>query len=356
MIVIGVVAAAVGILITVGFFMPTTFFVKNADLENQNQEFLKTSLGIKAYGRLEIFEFLDKALPSMATVYKKKNTSGADKFYIARDRLGFASVITSDGWLVTSKSVLSGWDVKNTVIAVRGAVYGAPKIVVADAWTDVVFIKIEANGLPVMSLGDSGAVGLGDIAFIGKDKNNFWFSYVDALNYYAAAEEKNSLVVSSEEYGKSVKLQNDVPADFNGAMLIDRFGEAIGLVTIKNQRTHILPINYFKSAISEVLKNKKITHAYFGANYIDLSYVVSDGFQNKKGAYLFGGAVRAIAPGSPAAKAGLLQGDIVLKVEGDEVNEQNNLTELLSQYAPGEKINLRILRAGKEMDAVATLE
>jgi S1-C subfamily serine protease len=352
----GLVAAAIGVLVVLGFFMPAGFFVKNVDVENQNQEFLKTSLGIKAYGKLEIFEFLDKSLPSVAAVYKKKAAGGIEKFYLERDRLGFGFVLTSDGWIVTNKFVIGGLDPSGIAMSVKGKIYGPAKKVVLDGATDVAFIKFEASDLPVASIGNSDALNLGDIVFAGRNKNNFWFSYVDALNYYPDAISKNDILVSSEKFGKSLKLQSVLPEDLNGSMVANRYGEVVGIVVAKAKENYILPARQFKDTISDVLKNQKITRPYFGVNYIDLSYAVAEQPPSAKGAYIFGSASeRPVISGSPAAKAGILTGDVILRVDDDELSGQDNLSEILSEYKPGDKINLKVLRAGKEMDVPVIL-
>lgn len=353
----GFVAAIIGLLVIFGFLVPADFFIKNIDVENQNQEFLKTSLGIKAYGKLEIFEFLDKALPSVAVIYKKKATmSGLDRFYTERERLGLGFVLTSDGWIVTNKSVIGGWDAKNIVVAVKGKIYSASAPAVYDSRTDVAFFKVSASDLPVVFLGNSDTLSLGDIVFAGRDKNNFWFSYVDAVGFYSPASLKTDLLLSSEGFEKNPRLRDSVPEELNGAMAANRNGEVVGLVVAKGKENYILPVDYFKSVISDVLKNGKIVRPYFGVNYIDLNYALADELPGQKGAYVFGsGAIRAVLPGSPAAKAGIVTGDIILKIDSADVGPQKNLGEIISEYKAGDKVLVKILRGGKELDLEVVL-
>lgn len=343
----GIVAAALGALIVLGFFMPSGFFDGGGAID-QNQDFLKTSLGIKAYGKLEVFEFFDKALPSAAGIYKRK-TSLSDKFYFEKDRLGSGFVLTADGWIVTNKNVVAGALRQNIAVSVKGKIYAGAESVILDPWTEAAFIKIKADNLPVASLGASDSLALGDTVFSGLSRNNFWSAQINSIGEYPPRTSQADAILSSEEFGKVIKLSGVVPAPLNGAMLVNRFGEVVGIAVKKGE--YVLPANYFKKVISGLLRGQGAARPYFGVNYLDLSFVLSENSPADRGAYVFGGGiVPSVVPGSPAAKAGIATGDIIVRVENDELNNKNNLAELLSDYAPEEKINIKILREGKEID------
>lgn len=357
-VIFGLSSALVGTIMMISFFMPGSIFLKNFGTEEQTQEFLKTSLGIKAYGRLEVFKFIDESLPSVASIYKTKSSAGkslVDSLYIEKERLGQGFILTSDGWIVTDQNVISGLAAQNISIAIKNKVYQA-KTIVNDSWTDAAFVKIEASELPVVTLGDSSSLALGDIVFTGTNKNNFWFSYVTGANYYPPRSSKNDLILSSEEYGKIIKLQDAVPSELAGGMISDRDGGIVGMVISGGGGNYVLPSNYFKGLVSEVLKNKKITRPYLGVNYIDLGYAVGANLPNEKGAYIYGGGLlKSVETGSPAAGAGLKTGDIILSVEEDEAGADKNLAELITDYKSGDQIILNVLRDSKEQEIKAKL-
>ncbi|MBU4421595.1 S1C family serine protease [Candidatus Parcubacteria bacterium] len=352
----GLLAAMVGTFAIISFYMPGGIFEKNIDTENQTQELLKTSLGIKAYGRLEVFEFLDKALPSVAGIYKKKTaTTLIDSLYLEKDRLGFGFVLTSDGWIVTDASAIDGWSVKALTVSIGNVLYNVEDKV-NDAWTDVVFLKLDAKKLPVISLGDSEAVQLGDVVFSGSGKNNFWFNYVNAINFYPNKTSKGELLLSSEEFGKVIKLQGDIPIELDGGMMANRFGEVIGIAVAGKNQNYIIPINYFKGVVNSVLKDRRVERPYLGVNYIDLSFALGSDLPNESGAYVYGGGLlRSVEAGSPAAQAGLSTGDTILAVENTNINEYKNLSEIIYEYKPGDEITLKILREGEEREIKAKL-
>lgn len=354
---LGLLAALIGSFAVISFVMPAEYWGGSSSVASQNKEFLKTSLGIKAYGHLEVFEFLDKALPSVAAVYRRKPASvqTIDNLYLAKDRLGYGFVLTSDGWIVTGKTVVDGIFAKGLSVAVKGKIYDV-KSLVFDAWTEAVFLKVDAGDLAVISLGDSGAVSLGDIVFSGKDKNNFWFSYATAVNLYPDKFNKSDAVISSEKFGKIIKLQDGPPVDLNGGMAVNRNGEVIGLIVANSAGNYILPSNYFKNIVSDVLKNKKVARPYLGVNYIDLNNAMGVNLPERQGAYLYGSVLaRAVLADSPAHKAGLGAGDIILSVNGEAISEYKNLTEIISDYKGGEEIVIKFLRGGKEQEAKIVL-
>lgn len=367
---LGLLAALIGSFAVVSFVMPAEYWGGN--LAVRDNELLKTSLGVKAYGKLEVFEFLDKALPSATAVYRKKPASSQaiDNLYLAKDRLGYGFILTSDGWIISNKSVVDGNSAKGLAVGLKGKIYEA-EFLVFDTWTDAIFIKIDAADLPVAPLGDSGALKLGDIIFSGKNKNNFLFSYIASANLYPDKFSKSDLVISSEKFGKVIKLQDGFPAELNGGLAANGNGEIVGLIVSNQKDSYILPANYFKNIVSGVLRNKKAARPYLGVNYIDLSGVsaanagqaaanagpaAGGGFPREQGAYLYGGGfAQAVEVGSPAYKAGLKAGDIILAIDGENINDSNNMAEKLSDYRGGEEITIKFLRGGKEQEAKAAL-
>lgn len=349
---LGLLAAVIGSFAVISFVMPAEYWGGGTSIASQNKEFLKTSLGIKAYGRLEVFQFLDKALPSVAAIYRKKPSSPqfADNLYLTKDRMGYGFILTSDGWIVSGKSVVGAIGAKGLSIAIKEKIYQAESVIFDD-WTDTAFIKINAKDLAVTPLGDSAALGLGDIVFSGKDKHNFWFSYVAAINFYPDQFSKSDLILSSEEFGKIIKLQDSVPLELNGGMAANKNGEVVGVIVASPPGGYIVPVNYFKDIVSGVLRNRAVLRPYLGVNYIDLSNAAARELPRKEGAYLYGGSIsRAVAINSPAYKAGLKAGDIILGIDGENVNEFKNLAEMIADYKAGENITIKILRDGKELN------
>jgi serine protease Do len=120
-----------------------------------------------------------------------------------------------------------------------------------------------------------------------------------------------------------------------------------------------IPIDEIKAAISSVMKQGKIERPYLGVRYIVISpaFAKANNISVDKGAYIVGdGTNLAVVPNSPAAKAGIKEGDIVTKIGGQEIDQDHTLTSLLSKKKVGEKVTLTLLRDGKSQSIDVTLE
>ncbi|MFA5133882.1 MAG: PDZ domain-containing protein [Patescibacteria group bacterium] len=347
-VIFGLLSSLVGSFTILSFVLPADYWLGSNNISSQNEELLKASLGVKAYGGLEVFKFLDSTLPTVAGIYKKKASAGAnlaDSLYSEKERLGSGFALTTDGWIISNKAVLDSLNVKGSkqllAVYIKNKMYNVDTVIY-DTWTDVVFLKINAENLSVAALGDSDLVKLGDLVFGGVDKNNFWFSYISGVDFYP----EGGKVLYSEEFGKRIKLQDKAASAANGGLVANRSGEIIGIMVSEAKGNFVLPINYFKDLVSGVLKNKKVLRPYLGITYIDLNAAVAGDLPNSGN----GAFVRSVSADSPAGKAGIKAGDIVIGVDDEGFNESKNLSEIISEFEPGDGVNLKVLRNGKEMN------
>jgi serine protease Do len=139
-------------------------------------------------------------------------------------------------------------------------------------------------------------------------------------------------------------------SDFYGSPLLNSSGEMIGILEFdhKSSREMVVPINYFKRVIGSLLRENKIKRPALGLYYMDLSknYGLSEEVASNinKGALVWNSSGSAFKLKSPAKLAGLTDQDIILKIEGEEINGTKDLTSLIQDYAPNDRIKLNILR------------
>jgi S1-C subfamily serine protease len=150
----------------------------------------------------------------------------------------------------------------------------------------------------------------------------------------------------------------------SGGPLLNLKGEVIGINTAMVQDAQSIafsiPINKAKRDIEQIREAGKISYAYLGVRYIlitekvkaDNSLTVDYGALILRG----GDGEAAVLPGSAAEKAGLKEGDVILEFNGEKVTSENNLTKLIQEYDPLEKVSLKILRAGEEKIIQVTLD
>jgi serine protease Do len=178
---------------------------------------------------------------------------------------------------------------------------------------------------------------------------------------------KNRPLVAGDA-GESEKLQNLIQTDAainqgnSGGPLVNMNGEVVGMNTAKADAQSIgfsIPINDIKPGLQTVLGSGKLSRPYLGIRYISLSASVAKelGIDETEGAYVNGTANEpAIIPDGPADKAGVKEGDIIIKLDGTDVNEKNQLTKLLANKKVGDTVKLTIKRDGKEQQINVKLE
>ena len=292
---------------------------------------------------------------------------------------GTGIIISSSGLIITNRHVVpvgtsnvsvtlsNGVQLKNVSIIGRSP---NPSL-------DIAFLKInnaEGQKLTPAVLGDSSQMQVGDsVVAIGNALGQFQNTvtsgiisgYGRNITASAASGSSTNLFGTGSSTGSSTSSENlsdlfQTDAAINegnsGGPLVNLNGQVIGInVAIAGNAQNIgfsIPINDVKGIVNQILKSGKFTLPYLGIRYIPLTADVANAYKLgvQNGAYIAPGANAAqpsVISGSPAAKAGLKAGDIITAINGVQINQANSLDSLLYQYAPGNKINLTILRNGK---------
>lgn len=316
--------------------------------------------------QVEAGNFLESLKSGTVTFFKAKKEVSQDVLltaYQPREALGRGFILTNDGWLVTTSQVLLS--VKGDYVAVtsKGEVFNLEKIIV-DLLTPAVYAKISANNLSVLNPIKKGVVPLGQ-ELLALDEDGGLMSSLVRSNYYREFGSLADAVVSSDRldsyYLPNVDWQNLLP----GEPLVDRGGNVWGLVFAGEKQKLILPLVNFGNQNDEVLKDGKITRVKLGLDYLNLSsllinrQVVKKYADLNRGALVYANAALGFSgarKNSPAAKGGVLAGDVILKVEGEEINSTTSLSQLIQSYNPGDQVELTIWRDGQEIKQKVILE
>ncbi len=286
---------------------------------------------------------------------EKKNVGGGSGF--------FAS---NDGLIVTNKHVVEDTTAFYTVFTNDGKRHEA-KVIARDPVLDIALIKIEGTGYPTLPLGNSDSVLVGQTAIaignaLGEFKNTVSVGVVSGLS---------RSVTASASVGKSELLDNVIQTDAainpgnSGGPLLDLSGKVIGVnvavVTGSQGIGFALPINSVKSAIESVKSSGKIVRPYLGVRYVPINsdiqkannLSVDHGIIVKSGSST---SELAVIPGSPADKAGIIENDIILDIDGVRLDEKNSLASVIRQKKIGQTINLHLSRKGADKYIQAILE
>ena len=266
------------------------------------------------------------------------------------ESLGSGIIISPDGYILTANHVVDGMDEIKVAIPDSKKEYTA-KVVGADPPTDVAVLKIDATGLPAITLGDSDKLEVGDVVLaIG---NPFEVGQSVTMGIVSALG-RNGRDIGMPSAGYSVQdfIQTDAainPGNSGGA-LVDAEGRLIGINTqIKSSSMgnegigFAVPINLARSVMERLISGGTVTRGYLGVSPENLTPGLAESFnmpdQN-------GALVSEVLPGSPAQKAGIESGDVIVEFNAKKVTDSGELQLMISECSPGTEAAVKFFRDG----------
>jgi serine protease Do len=252
---------------------------------------------------------------------------------------------------VTNNHVVEGADSVHVTLD-NGRNYKA-RVIGRDPQTDVAVIKIEAADLPAITFADSSNVEVGDrVLAIG---NPFGIGETVTTGIVSATGRRAGLGLAYENFIQTDAAIN--PGNSGGA-LVDIEGRLIGMNTAILSRSGgfqgvglAVPSGMVRRVVDSLVENGKVIRSYIGAGVQDVTPDLADSFGLKDNT---GALVTDVQPGTPAAKAGLKNGDVVLKLDGKPVRNASALSFAVSELKPGTKVTLDLLRDSKNQTLEVT--
>jgi serine protease Do len=264
--------------------------------------------------------------------------------------LGSGFIISDDGYIITNNHVVTGADEIKVKLSdgreFRGEVKGR------DEKFDVALVKIEAKGqLPVAPLGDSDKIEVGEwVMAIG---NPFGLAQTVTAGIVSA----QGRVIGSGPYDDFIQTDASINPGNSGGPLFNSSGEVIGINTAivagGQGIGFAIPINMAKSIITQLRETGKVTRGWLG---VALQLVTPDlaksfGLDGEKGAL-----IAEVMKESPAEKAGLKGGDIILEFDGHPIHEMGQLPRVVAATPVGKKVKVLVQRDGREVSVPVTIE
>ncbi|NCT55101.1 PDZ domain-containing protein [Candidatus Falkowbacteria bacterium] len=317
---------------------------------------------------VKISETINNLKPSFVSVFEKievpiiatkliDDNSGVEvdaekidyNYYDLRNPLLIGFIITSDGWAIAS--VDDNFDFLKTDLVVVDSnrrVYELVNLSEVNSDGLILFRLSEAKNLVVRKNLSKINFFLGQSLLAFKDLNS-----VHPLNVSSLKE--TQALLSSES--SSLSLELSVPAqDIKNSFIFNLAGD---LALIVNNKGELVPAFSYDYQWRSLIETNSLGRPFLGINYLDLSdiKIASSSQDLNKGALLFSdGKVPAVLINSPAAKAGLKEGDIITWINNYELNSGNDLAEIVSLYKPGDKLTINYLREGKTFKLELVLE
>jgi S1-C subfamily serine protease len=280
---------------------------------------------------------------------------------------GSGFIVSSNGLVLTNKHVVSDAQADYTVITNDGKKYSA-KVLALDPVQDLAVIKIQSNNtFPAITIGDSSGIQIGQGAIaignaLGQFSNTVSVGVVSGLGRSISASEQGNSGFSENLEG-IIQTDAAINPGNSGGPLINLKGEVIGINTaMANGAQSIgfaIPINIAKKDISQIIATNKIVYPFLGVRYLLVDDTVKQKYKLSVdyGALVLKGpnGEPAVTAGSAAEKAGLKENDVILEFNGEKITTDNSMEKIIQKYNPGDKVILKVLRGGKEINVDITL-
>ena len=306
-----------------------------------------------------IIDVAAKAGPSVVRIY----TKGIDPNSATQqeqDGVGSGIIFDANGWILTNRHVVAS-TTDLTVQLKDGTKYDA-KIYGTDTLTDLAIVKVGATGLPAATIGDSDGLKL--VVAIGSPRGTFDNSVTSGI----VSALGRDIVTDGGHIRNLIQTDAAINPGNSGGPLLDATGAVIGVNTaIAQNSTGIgfsIPIDIARPIMRQALAGQTLARPYIGIQYvsIDPQLVKQLKLPVSSGAYVQvldpngqPTGEDAVRPSSPAAVAGIKTGDIVTSINGQAIDVLHPLDSVLTQFAPGDKITLEVIRGQDHKTLTVTL-
>ena len=265
--------------------------------------------------------------------------------------LGSGFIISPDGYILTNAHVVDSAD--EIAVKLTDKREFKAKVIGTDKRTDVALIKIEANGLPVVKMGDPGKLRVGEwVVAIGSP-----FGFESSVT--AGIVSAKGRALPQENFVPFIQTDVAINPGNSGGPLFNMKGEVVGINSQIYSRTggymgvaFAIPIDVAMEVQGQLRASGRVSRGRIGVVIQELTKELADSFGLAKPA---GALVNSVEKGSPADKAGVEAGDIILKFDGKAVNSSGDLPRIVGATKPGSKASMQVWRKGGSRDLTVTV-
>jgi serine protease Do len=268
--------------------------------------------------------------------------------------LGSGVIVSEDGYILTNNHVVDGADEIKVVLPDGRTEYDA-RVIGRDPQTDVAVLKIEASDLPAIILTDSDKIEVGDVVLaIG---NPFGVGQTVTMGIVSATGRGGFRVTQYEDF---IQTDASINRGNSGGALLDAEGRLVGINTFIMSGTggnvglgFAIPINLARNVMELLIREGRVTRGYLGVRLqTDLTADLARALKlpDRRGAL-----ITDVEEGTPAAKAGLKEGDVIIEFNNRPVQDSRHLSLMVSQTPPKTESEIKLVRDGKERTFKITL-
>jgi serine protease Do len=256
--------------------------------------------------------------------------------------LGSGVIVTADGYILTNNHVVENAD--EIKVALDDEREFAAKVVGRDDKSDVAVLKVDAKDLPYLHLANSDMLEVGDVVLaIG---NPFGVGQTVTMGIVSATGRGNIGL----DYEDFIQTDAAINPGNSGGALVDAEGRLVGINTAIISRSggnqgigFAIPVNLARSVMESIVKEGRVVRGFMGVNIQDVTPTLAKEFDLRDNN---GALVADVTAGSPAEKAGLKAGDIIMKFNGKPVRDSRQLKLQVAQTSPSAKVPVEVLRDG----------
>jgi serine protease DegS len=313
---------------------------------------------------------VEAAAPAVANIYTTKIiTERANPFFnnpffreffgdqlAPRQRLenslGSGVIVSKEGYVLTNNHVVEG--AAGIEVALHDGRSAEARLVGTDPESDIAVLKIELQDIPTITFSGKKALRVGDVVLaIG---NPFGVGQTVTMGIVSATGRDR---VGINTYENFIQTDAAINPGNSGGALIDAMGKLVGINTAIFSKSggsqgigFAIPTSIVKDIMGQIIESGHVSRGWLGIEGQDITPQLAESFnlQNIKGVIVAG-----IQRNGPAAKAGMRAGDVIIGINGETIADRRTVMDLIAQIKPGEKLSVKVLRAGKTVNLKAVV-
>jgi len=303
-----------------------------------------------------------KVNPAVVRITVTGAAGAGDLGVIPATGVGSGVIFNSNGWILTNHHVVEGGTKFDVQLydgrVLEGSVYGI------DTLTDLAIVKVDATGLPTATIGESDALKVGELVIaIGSPLGTYSNSVTSGI---VSAKGRSITTDGNQSLTNLIQTDAAINPGNSGGPLLDADGNVVGINTAiasnSNGIGFAIPVDIARPIMDQAVAGQKLTRPYLGIRFVSITRQLADEekLPVQEGALVGGrdangNPTSGVESGTPAAAAGIKDGDIIVSVNGKTIDEGHPLDATLAQFSPGDTVSVDVLRDGQHLTLQVTL-